>query len=386
MTGNRRRPGVTLIEVLVATGILAIGIIAILALFPIGAVSMARAINQNRASDHGANSDAVFRLYWKNAWLDPNVGGVHTSMADAYVLSQEPMLPLLENYYLYPPGAGIQNIPAWSSQPGFPVLVDPIGWQANVPQSSSQLYVGGLPGLPQRTTLRRCININNGYPNPTGVPPPAFPTPFPLIPPAPAGTPPPAYPSIPAAVTRLTTLMDDMTMSRVSGEPETAATGQIDRGGRYNVSWLIQRPKTNVPSEVNLTVLVYAGRPPTDTPSPELSFPNSIAWAGGDPKVIQVNLGNQPKPELRKGRWIAFSIPVGPPAVPVQVAYPTLDFYRITAVNDDNPNSLLVELESPVRQYGQVPVGGYTGVAIVFENLMEVFDRGVVSAAAVSGR
>ena len=70
-----RRPGVTLMEVLIATGILATGTLAIMALFPIGAVSMARAINQNRSADHAANSDAVFRVYWKNAWIDVQNGG-----------------------------------------------------------------------------------------------------------------------------------------------------------------------------------------------------------------------------------------------------------------------------------------------------------------------
>src|SRR5262245_45108641 len=72
-----RRPGVTLMEVLIATGILAVGMLAIMALFPIGAVSMARAINQNRAADHAANSDAMFRYYWKKAWLD-QTGAVRT--------------------------------------------------------------------------------------------------------------------------------------------------------------------------------------------------------------------------------------------------------------------------------------------------------------------
>ena len=75
MIRTPRRPGTTLMEVLIATGILAIGMLAILALFPIGAISMARAINQNRSADHAANSDTVFRFYWKNAWLDQSGGG-----------------------------------------------------------------------------------------------------------------------------------------------------------------------------------------------------------------------------------------------------------------------------------------------------------------------
>ena len=51
-----------------------------------------------------------------------------------------------------------------------------------------------------------------------------------------------------------------------NGEP-TGASGQIERGGRYSVSWLIQRPKNNVPHEVRLTAMVFAGRSPTGHPS-----------------------------------------------------------------------------------------------------------------------
>src|SRR5262245_31207689 len=93
---NARRPGVTLMEVLIATGILAIGMLAIMALFPIGAVSMARAINQNRAADHAAASDAMFRFYWKKAWLDPNGGGVRGSTLEAYFASGEESIVALD--------------------------------------------------------------------------------------------------------------------------------------------------------------------------------------------------------------------------------------------------------------------------------------------------
>src|SRR5262245_41387761 len=68
MTATARRPAVTLMEVLSATGILAVAMIAILALFPIGVINMARAINQDRAATHAVNSDELMRMYWKEAW------------------------------------------------------------------------------------------------------------------------------------------------------------------------------------------------------------------------------------------------------------------------------------------------------------------------------
>ena len=107
MTRTTRRPGVTLMEVLIATAILSVGMMAIMALFPIGAVNFARALNQDRAATHGVNSDEFFRYYWKKSWveLDPNTGAPTGSICPsneaAYYNSQEPMLLLLENHPTY---------------------------------------------------------------------------------------------------------------------------------------------------------------------------------------------------------------------------------------------------------------------------------------------
>lgn len=55
----RRRPGVTLIEVLVAIFITGIGMLALLALFPLGAVSMAQALRDDRTSSAAAIAENV---------------------------------------------------------------------------------------------------------------------------------------------------------------------------------------------------------------------------------------------------------------------------------------------------------------------------------------
>jgi hypothetical protein len=241
-----------------------------------------------------------------------------------------------------------------------------------------------------RTTLRRCININNGY---APYPPVAFPAPITY---GALDNPPgvplnPGYPSIIAASIRLTTLLDDMTFDN-SGQPAVPAN-QVDRGGRYNVAWLIRRPRQNVPDEVDLKVLVYAGRSPTDTPSPEHVFANATTAPGQ--KLISIPLGGNPPPPLRKGGWIAFSRVIPPVIDPVSgqpttTMYPTLDFYRVAGVNDDAADPLLVELESPIRSEGDPlppapPPANYLGTVVVFENLIEVFDRGMVSASGGMG-
>src|SRR5829696_6738834 len=350
MIGIRRRPGATLMEVLIAILILALGMLAIMALFPIGAVNMARAITQDRATTHGVNSDNVFRYYWAQAWNDPSTGTPRVSTKEAYGFSQEPMLYLLEHHTTY------RTLLPTSSQPSFPVLIDPVGWQNNVPGSPNQYFVAGLPFTPMRTTLRRCINLgppgNPGYPFPwsplTMVPP--YPLNVPLQPPPvsyagpppvedPPGVPPnPPYPSNIRATIRLTTLQDDLSLATANdpsnnppqymqGEPAIPA-GQIERGGRYNVAWLIQRPRNDFPAEVTLKVLVYAGRSPTDTPSPETPYPLKGPALPGE-KLIRMDITGQAMPSLRRGGWVALCRPIVPdPAAgqpPPFTPYPSIE-------------------------------------------------------------
>jgi hypothetical protein len=353
-------------EVMIATAILAIGTLAIMALFPIGAVNMARAINQNRAADHAQNSDGIFRLYWKRAWLDPNGGGI---LARADAINNNPNEQMLVFLDAYPiPNAQPMIIQASSAQPSFPVLIDPIGFRTQIQNGAlNQQYVAGQVGMPVRCNLAA--------------------TPFPG----------PYTPTI-----RNTTMLDEFSYDR-NGEP-SALTGQLDRGGRYNVSWLIQRPNNSVADQVNLTVLVFAGRSPTDTPSNENVFP---AVAQGyqplvDPKPKSLTITYNPNngtPGFLKGKWIAFTTPIQPqPAAPngTGVQYPAFDFYRIAAVTD-NGGTLDVELEQPLRTYdlgtppgtalpGWQANGNLNGSVIFFDNLFEVFDRGTVSASAIAGR
>src|SRR5262245_59813678 len=198
MTGTRRRSGVTLMEVLIAIMILAIGMLAIMPLFAIGAVNMARTITQDRTTTHGVNSDNMFRYYWAQAWNDPATGGKRATTYEAYGYSQEPMLWLLENHPTY------GQIPVNSSQPSLPVLVDPVGWQTKAGSGLDQFFIAGSqipgpPSMPSRTTLRRCINFGL----PPGSPPGSLGYPLPWAPGQPfvLPTPPQPYqPILPAGI------------------------------------------------------------------------------------------------------------------------------------------------------------------------------------------
>lgn len=384
-------------EVMVATGIMAIGLVCIMALFPIGAVNMARAITQDRSTTHGVNSDQTFRYYWKAAWNDPNGGNIRASNADAYYFSQEPMLWAFENHPnknygingTIPAGAAAASVGLPTlSQPSFPVLVDPVGFLTKA-GTNDQFLIAGQSVLPSRTTLRRCINVNGGYWYDPTLPSPPAPGPWP--------NPPFPYPqfSPPTPVVRNTALLDDMTFARpgdgstfsVMGEPADF-TGQIERAGRYNVAWLVYRPRNDIPAEANVSVLVYAARSATDTPSQETAF---NAYAAPGQKNILVQLGGQVIPNLRRGGWIAFHRIIRPPTNAPQafVPYMTFDFYRVSGINSDIAGFLALELESPIKPalpgtYAIDQTYGPSGIAVVFDNLVEVFDRGTVSAAGAT--
>src|SRR3954464_8722899 len=74
-----RRPGVTLVEVLVAILITAVGLLALLTLFPLGALEMAQAIKDDRCGHAKHNGAAIANIFAIRtdvdvvaAMLDPN--------------------------------------------------------------------------------------------------------------------------------------------------------------------------------------------------------------------------------------------------------------------------------------------------------------------------
>src|SRR5262249_30557160 len=54
-----RRAGVTLIEVLVSIFIMGVGLLALLTLFPLGALTMAQAVKDQRCAEAAANAEAI---------------------------------------------------------------------------------------------------------------------------------------------------------------------------------------------------------------------------------------------------------------------------------------------------------------------------------------
>src|SRR5256885_1583575 len=126
----RRRSGATLLEVLVAIFVMGIGMLALLTLFPLGALRMAKAIQDSRCAHAGASA---------------------TCMANIKNLRNEPGLANPWNPYLNPfdPNLNAQNN-AKPDGPSYPVFIDPLGWMSTQ-GLPSQLNVAAPSFVARRT-------------------------------------------------------------------------------------------------------------------------------------------------------------------------------------------------------------------------------------------
>jgi Prokaryotic N-terminal methylation motif len=340
-----RRTGVTLLEVLIAIFVTAIGLLGLLALFPLGALDMAKAIQFSRSAQCASNGAAIANF--QNLRNDANI---------------HPPPPGTVNLYTNP-GASPPwslSIPTWpnitgSTGVGYPVFVDPIG----VSLGSNAVGAGTLPTAPG-------------------------PTPVPGIP--------RATPSYAAGATALSgllnffTLQDEITFQNTgyAAPPNAVApvfpsTQTVERDDRYTWCYLLQAPGASNLNVVNLTVVVYNGR--------------SSSVLGEHPYYVDLNASTtsviipwdptigQEKPPIKAGSWILDATVTTPSAAGL-VGTPHGYFYRIVnitdatytnAVNGATYPALLAELQSQIQAGTS---GAQQGVIVVMDNVIEVFNRG----------
>lgn len=118
----KRRSGATLVEVLVAIFVMGIGLMALLALFPLGALQMAKAIKDDRTGHIAANAAAAAKI--KDVRHDSAVTPAYTAQGG------------------FPSGTSAS----------YPVLVDPMGYRLQSASSwsgTTSYYVGGTSGIPR---------------------------------------------------------------------------------------------------------------------------------------------------------------------------------------------------------------------------------------------
>ena len=174
---------------------------------------------------------------------------------------------------------------------------------------------------------------------------------------------------------RYFSLPDDMTFF-TNGLPDTGTppgSSSIQRAGRYTWAYLLKRPQPTNNSFVDLTVVVYAGRPPTVPLSAESTY--AAAGLPNDTSVTLTYPLNVP-PNIRRGTWI-LDTTYNPTTGSVNG-----DFYRVVSMTTVDPTHVSLELQTPIAKQTLVDgVHSLTAVTVM-DNVSEVFFRGVGYSSA----
>lgn len=314
------RRGITLTEVLVAIFIMAIGMLALLTLFPVGLLSFGQAIKDDRATQGAHQADAFMRWYWKDKILSqPNPA--------------EPFFVALSN-----PGTPLPPIPANDTLASYPVLVDPIGVSMRTSPNTDWVGDGGQgTGTDQTNIPRRTLSMITNVPQATQ----------------------------PALALRACSLMDTIGY-QANGEP---LPGSDMRAIQYNWTWLLQRKNNSDQFTVEMTILVFDKRVAGFLPSAsEKTFTPSTA----DQKVL--TFPQSAAPNVQKGGWL---LDVSSTTTGNNPGVRNANFYRVVSVTPDTTNGTAsVELQTPLKDHS----GNTNGFAItdwrfaVVDGLYEVFE------------
>jgi hypothetical protein len=355
-----RRPGITLLEVLSAIFITGIGLLSLLTLFPLGALSMAKALQDDRAAQAGAGGTAIANAVVMR--LDPDVQAAMLNLPDPNLVPVNPFL-------LFP--AAQTPTPDGS---GYPVLVDPIGVLAYTGPGNWPSWVAGVQyGIPRvRGQWLRPLNPLAGL--------------------------------LTADYLRWCTVQDDLNFvtdgayQGLTADPPSwiPGGGAVQRNLQYSYAWMLRMPRAASPNVVDVSVLVFSGRSLdlVGFGTQEQAYTTAVFNAPANTVAIYPATGATDPPSLRKGQWILDA------SAGVNKATNTLSvrgfFYRIVSVSDpvlDANNNVYVnvEVQTPLRgwitpdpafQTTPTPIAGgpaapgQLGTVVIFDNLVEVFDDG----------
>lgn len=355
---RHRRPGTSLMEVLIAIFIMALGLMALLTLFPLGLLTMAAAIKDDQCARAAANADGTARFFWKGIWEDVPPGGIaNTSNPN---LNNMPQLD----------AAGITALLDTHGR----VFIDPYGMIGNPSGTAQQLLVGGNryppnpvqpqgPPAMQVGTPRSSVGVRTGTN-----------TAFVL------GT--EGYPY--SVTRRFCTLLDDIYFDR-QGQPDAnnlslISPGSVRRDGRYNFAWLLTRQPGQPRYEANLKVVVYGGLKGArsfSTPAAETPYTAMFTVGSTSAQLLYDTSLGQTKPNLGRNSWIYDN----------QNGY----FYRVVDISEDQLSAtqfqVNLELQTPALANTGAPppatASFVAGAGVVMELIAEVFDTGTLSPSSV---
>jgi hypothetical protein len=368
------------VEVLVALFIMALGMIALLTLFPLGALQMGQALKDDRCSQAVNAADNYMRTYWKQYVLEqPN--------------NPDPFITAFWNprnnpYYVAGPGYGqnstvLPTIPAGQMRnlrsnnaitagtlaevASYPIFIDPRGFEGrrkNPTFSQEVFWVAGRQPTPYQARIpRRTLAVSVS---------PLPPTPMlsglvafgPYVDPV-----------------RTCTMLDDLTYDENASARRVDSNNMplpIERQGRYTWAWMLQLPRTADTTTANMTVVVYDNRNP-DYPAVDGEAAYAVAFTPGATSVT-FNYPAGAVPNIRAGSWVLDGSMQSSAAATAQ-GFPDFrlaNFYRVTGLEiDETSNAIRLDLQTPIKPLpsGTWPGGTYPGTLYVLKGVAEVFER-----------
>ncbi len=306
------RTGATLMEVLVAIFVTAIGLLAMLALFPLGALTMARAISDDRTGHIAANAGAMAGSQMFDVRKNPNVQTAFVNPGGGL-----PKLTTLQGY----------------NKSCYPVYVDPIGVAAYSAIPNAQSWVAADKGHVPRVRLGNASATD---------------------------------------LLRWFTSLDDISFGS-DGTPKPPA---LKRDNRYSWAYLCRKPYVGgelvdltivVYNGRTLQLSSVGVLQPLDETDYTAYF-----TAGGNVITMKWNAGQQ-RPNIRKGSWILDTTIY--PATEAG-ASPTPDpkgyFYRVVNITE-GANQMDLEIQGRIKGWDNANFN--KGTAAVMERVAEVFER-----------
>jgi hypothetical protein len=352
-----QRAGATLVEVLVAIFVMGIGLIAILALFPLGILRMQQAIQDNHCANIAFNAEAIATM----KLLGQDAAGNPESIRHDYKFITTCQTP----------GGGLTDLTTTNMQgPSYPVFIDPIGSLSSSPTTGYQSWLAATPTIFNQGYIPRIILPSIQYAGQAGSifnPPTTF------------------NPSTVAI--RWFTFRDDFQFA-INGLPQftTADIPQnpppppyFYRETRYSWGLLCQLPKVADPAVVNMAVVVYNRRTMGMGGNLSLSeyFYDSKFDTNRNIVTVTVNAKslNTPPP-VRLGEWILdCTLTTNPSSAH---GY----FYRVVSITDNGDGTFDLEVQTPFRGFigsnitqTSANSGIYFGQAMILEGVVEVFER-----------
>jgi len=313
MRSTANRPGLSLTEVLVALFVMALGIISLMTLFPLGAMQMSVALRDDRSGQTASQADGMTRIWWQTQVVE------RPGTEDAFFGAMDnPGAPL--------PAKALDN------NPSYPVFLDAIGWHS---RSAGQRE--WMTGSTEVRIPRRSAAI---------------------------------VPNLTASI-RACSMMDDITFAQ-TGQPDTASgsAGGVVREGAFNWCAVIQRPNNANRYVADLKILVfhtkglYGGHVPGTNPAGAETIYSTAAGqvaaanAGSTQIRLNIDITNLP---LRGSSWIMDGSSAN-----------VANFYRIQSITELPPlpgpvPQTILELDTPLKSN--------VTQLYVLRGLADVFDR-----------